>query len=364
MKYVTSPLVYFIQNKENKGNLIIVVKFLLLLVAMIATYSLLFHVIMLSENREYSWITGFYWTLTVMSTLGFGDITFSSDLGMIFTIVVLMSGVIFLLIMLPFTFIEYFYAPWLHAMSKFRTPHSVPDNFKNHVILVNINPITRSLAKKLKQHNQDYVLLSDNKEQAKEYFEQGFFVIYGDIGNVETYENLRVKDAAMVVATESDEMNTKVAFTVKDMSNAPIVTNATRKQSIDVLKLSGSTHTLQLIKMFGEALARKTLGISLGTNVIWKLDQLLIVEANAMHTPLENKTLGEIKLRETIGVTIIGIWEKGEFKSPHTDYRINPTSVLMLAGTEDTLKRYEADYSIPEESHVSDGLVLVLGGGK
>ena len=42
------------------------------------------------EGQAHSWLTGLYWTLTVMSTLGFGDITFHSDLGRAFSIVVLM----------------------------------------------------------------------------------------------------------------------------------------------------------------------------------------------------------------------------------------------------------------------------------
>ena len=63
---------------------------------------------MLFEEKEFSWITGFYWTLTVMSTLGFGDITFASDLGKAFTLTVLLSGIVFLLVMLPFTFIQFF----------------------------------------------------------------------------------------------------------------------------------------------------------------------------------------------------------------------------------------------------------------
>ena len=46
-----------------------------------------------------------------MSTLGFGDITFHSDLGRLFSLIVLLSGVVLLLIMLPFAFIRYFYAP-------------------------------------------------------------------------------------------------------------------------------------------------------------------------------------------------------------------------------------------------------------
>lgn len=59
-----------------------------------------------------------------MSTLGFGDITFESDLGQAFSIVVIISGVVFLLILFPFTFIEFFYAPWLKAQAEARTPAS------------------------------------------------------------------------------------------------------------------------------------------------------------------------------------------------------------------------------------------------
>ena len=49
------------------------------MLAMITAYSVAFHWLMAAEGQQHSWLTGFYWTLTVMSTLGFGDITFTSD---------------------------------------------------------------------------------------------------------------------------------------------------------------------------------------------------------------------------------------------------------------------------------------------
>ena len=74
-------------------------RFFLILIAIIITCSILFHVLMSYEGREYSWITGFYGTLTVMPTLGFGDITFKTDLGLIFSIIVLLTGSVYLLVM-------------------------------------------------------------------------------------------------------------------------------------------------------------------------------------------------------------------------------------------------------------------------
>lgn len=104
MKYLPSQLIYFFQNKTMGMNLRKLSKFLAVIAVTITIYSILFHYIMEYEGRQFSWITGFYWTLTVMSTLGFGDITFVSDLGRAFSLIVLLSGIVYLLIMLPFTF--------------------------------------------------------------------------------------------------------------------------------------------------------------------------------------------------------------------------------------------------------------------
>jgi len=92
------------------------------LVLLTLLFTTLFHVIMESEKQDHSWASGLYWTLVTMSTLGFGDITFKSDIGRLFSVVVLLSGMIFLLVLLPFTFIEFFYSPFVKAQQEARAP--------------------------------------------------------------------------------------------------------------------------------------------------------------------------------------------------------------------------------------------------
>ena len=89
MKSFPSLFLHFVRNRASRRNLRTLAQFFLLLVSMVALYSVGFHFLMAWEGKEYSWITGVYWTLTVMSTLGFGDITFHTDLGRIFSIMVL-----------------------------------------------------------------------------------------------------------------------------------------------------------------------------------------------------------------------------------------------------------------------------------
>ncbi|MCK5503713.1 MAG: two pore domain potassium channel family protein, partial [Thermodesulfovibrionia bacterium] len=148
MKYVPSQLIYFFQNKTMKKNLRNLSKFLFVIAVAIMIYTILFHFIMEYEGRQHSWITGFYWTLTVMSTLGFGDITFESDPGRVFSMIVLLSGIVFLLIMLPFTFIRFFYAPWLESQAQSRSPRELPEGTENHIIMTDYEPIGTAEAEK------------------------------------------------------------------------------------------------------------------------------------------------------------------------------------------------------------------------
>ena len=91
-------------------------------VVMVGVFSSAFHELMDREGRSYSWATSVYWTLTTMTTLGFGDITFESDAGRLFSVVVLLSGSAFLLVMLPFVFIQFVFIPWMDERDRRRAP--------------------------------------------------------------------------------------------------------------------------------------------------------------------------------------------------------------------------------------------------
>ena len=365
MKFLPAQILYFTRSRTTKRNFKLLFKFLIVLTLIVVMYSVLFHFIMLFEEKEFTWITGFYWTLTVMSTLGFGDITFASDLGKAFTMIVLMSGILFLLVMLPFTFIQFFYAPWLEAQSRAKTPRELPKNTKGHVILTSFDPLTINLVEQLKKYDYEYAIIATDLQRALELYDMDFKVVVGDLGDPETYRRLRIQNAAMLVATNDDMINTNISFTVREISkNVPIVTNANVDDSIDILQLAGSSYVFQFMKMLGESLARRTLGMSMGANIIGEFDELIIAEASAMRTPLEGKTLIQSNLREKTGVTVVGLWERGQFKMPQPQTRISSTTVLVLAGSAEQLKKYDKIFSIYRDYHAADAPVLILGGGR
>ncbi len=361
MKIILSEMIHLI-SKKQEHNISILLKFFGALAAMVTIYSILFHYLMILEDREFSWITGFYWTLTVMSTLGFGDITFYSDIGKLFSIIVLMSGIVFLLTMLPFTFIEFFYLPWLDAQTKAQAPRELPADTHDHVIVTGYDPVTIHLVEKFRQYQNEYVILVEDVQQALELRDSGFEVVVGNFGDTETYKRLEIGKAALVVAKIDDMINTNIAFTIREIApEVPIVANADLDDSVDILELAGSTHVIQFYKMLGASLARRVIGTHTAANVIGRIESLLIAEAPAMRTPLVGKTLEENKLRETIGTNVVGLWERGQFIMPSPQTVINPTTVLLLAGSEELFDAF--DHKLGRHTNTQDP-VLILGGGR
>lgn len=362
MKFLPAQLSYFVETTGMRRNLRLLLRFLAILVLMIAAYSVLFHVIMEYEGQDHTWVTGLYWTLTVMSTLGFGDITFQSDLGRMFSILVLVSGVMFLLIVLPFTFIQFFYAPWLEAQTRRRVPRDVDPSVMDHMLLASYEPVATSLIGRLESLGRPYFLIESELGRALELEEQGLRVVLGDPDDMETYSRLGVERAAMVIANVDDHVNTNISFTVREIDEeVAVVSFARDPASVDVLELAGSNHVLHLPDMLGRSLARRTLAGDHRASIIGEFDELVIAEAPVAGTPLVGRTLGEGWLREMTGLTAVGAWERGRFAVPGPNTRLRSSTVLVLAGTEEQLMLFSeltAIYRPP------DAPVLILGGGR
>lgn len=362
MKFLPAQFAFYLQNRTARRNLQALRRFVVFLLALVAVYSVAFHFLMAAEGQRHSWLTGLYWTLTVMSTLGFGDITFQSDLGRLFSMVVLLSGVVFLLIVLPFAFIQLFYAPWLETQTRRRVAREVPEEVRGHVILTHYDPVAISLVQRLAYHGRTYFVLEPEVKQALDLHDSGVRVVVGDRDKIETYQSLRASEAALVVATGDDYVNTNTAFTVREIApEVPIVSLARSTDSVDILELAGSSFVLHLPELLGRALARRALGGETRASPIGRFGDLVIAEAPVAGTPLVGKRVAESRLREATGLTLVGVWERGRFTTPLPETVIEPSTVLLLAGSEEQVQRFDELMVIYNRP---DAPVLVLGGGR
>jgi len=362
MKSLVTIVTAFLQSRTSRSNLLALVRLLTLLFALIALYSTAFHYLMAHEGQQHSWLTGVYWTLTVMSTLGFGDITFHTDAGRVFSLVVLITGVVFLLVLLPFTFIEFFYAPWMKAQATAQAPRELPAGTSRHVLLTRYGPISRYLIKLLAKYRHPYYVIAPTLPEALELHDQNLPVVLGEFNDPETYRRLRISQAAMVVTTRTDVINTNVTFTVRETAEAiPIVATATSDSARDALELAGATRVLRLDLMMGQALARRIIDRDASAHRIGNLDDLIIAEASAGGTTLVGQAIAATGLRTRTGISVVGLWERGEFVPASPEAEIGANTILVLAGNAEQLDNYNREVARTE---LGESRVVIVGGGR
>lgn len=363
MKFLVSQVTYFLSRRESVRNIRGLGKYVLFLCAMIVFYSVIFHFVMLYEGREFSWVSGFYWTLTVMTTLGFGDITFQSDLGKIFSVIVMLSGVIFLLIMLPFTFIQYFYAPWLEAQLHASSPREVPPDTKDHVIICKYDSIAPNLIKRLKQENIPYFVIEADANAAALLQEEGVSVIVGNFEGVSTFRKMNADKARLIFVNAEDTTNTNIILTVREAApEVPIAAICESADSVDILELSGANYVLPLKNLLGKKLANRIIVGKNRVNVISQFNGWKVIEFSVQDTEFENLKLADINFREKTGVNLIGVWQKGKLEPPKPETVLTEYCIPVAIGTAEQIEKLNELIKVNYEPE--DDAVLIIGGGK
>lgn len=362
MKIVSTQLSYFLSDPTLRRNTRALLKIVALLLGVIIAFAVMFHFIMAYEGQEHSWVTGFYWTLTVMSTLGFGDITFTSDLGRLFSILVLVSGVVLLLIVLPFAFIRFFYAPWLEAQIHLRAPRRVASDMSGHVVLCAYDTIAPGLIERLADVGIPYVVLEPDLTRAADLRNEGIEVVAGEVDSPLTQEAVRIRHARVLVANCADTVNTSVTLSAREAApEVPVIAIASSDEAEDVLGLVGATHVLPLKRQLGEHLANRVSTGHTRAHIIGRYRDLLLAELPVRYTPFSGKTIRDSGLRERSGVSVVGVWERGRFQPARPELLLTDASVPVIAGTAEQFDLLDEMLLI---CNVNTHPVLLIGGGR
>ncbi len=362
MKFLTPQITYLLTQRETRRNLQALFRYLLFLLAVVVVYSIAFHYLMAREGQDHSWTTGFYWTLTVMSTLGFGDITFTSDLGRAFSMLVLLSGIVLLLIVLPFAFIRFFYAPWLEAQIRLRAPRRVPPGTSGHLVITSWDPLAKGLMRKFEPLGVPCFVIEPDIHRAADLHSEGVSVVAGELDAVATYEAVRAEAALGILANLSDAENTSITLTLQEHApSTALVAVAEEEDSVDILELAGATHVLPLKHRLGEHLAGRVNAGHAQAHRVGRYLDLEIAEFPVHNTPLSGRAIRDTKLRQALGINVVGIWERGRLLPADPDHVLTDASVPVVIGTSEQIAELDTLLVIYD---VNFNPVVVIGGGK
>lgn len=362
MKSLPFLLGYLGRELRERTNVRLLALLVGVFAALVTIYSVVFHWLMAREGQSHSWATSVYWTLVTMTTLGFGDITFTSDAGRVFSVVVLLSGTIFLLVLLPFTFIQFVFTPWMRRREAARAPRLLPEGMEGHLVLTSLGPMEDALIRRARRASVPYAVIVGELEEALRLHAEGYSVMVGNLDDPDTYRAARVDQAALVAATGSDTTNANTTFTVREISaEVPIVATVSNPASADILELAGASLVLRLGDMLGRAMAERALAPDGLAHRIGEFAGLEIAEARVAGTSLSGRTLGEVNLRTELGIGVLGIWDRGGFGVARSDTLLDDTDVLILAGTDAELAAYNERHAT---GAVGTDAAVVIGGGR
>jgi voltage-gated potassium channel len=290
------------------------------------------------EDKSASFIEAFFWTVATITTMGApSELVLTSELGRVYTIIVVFSGIAIFFIGFPFFII----GPWLEEQVKKATsPELIPLPEKDHVIVCGYSEIGEEVIDDLELHNIPYILIDSDKSLGDKLVRSKTPFIIGDARDADVLNRANIERAFSVVAAENDSKNPIICLTAKSIKpKLRIIASVDDEEHEEVLMRAGATKVVSPKASSGVLLANMALS-RFDVDIKGKislLEKMQIWQYAITHdSNLKDKTLLETRIRKKTGSTVIGLWKNGTLIiNPSANETLPENSILVIIGTPD-----------------------------
>jgi Trk K+ transport system NAD-binding subunit len=297
------------------------------------------------------------------TTTGFGsDAPWSNPVMNVFVIAMDLTGVVLIFLALPVLLF-----PLFEEAISTTVPTAVED-LSDHVVICQLTPRGETLIAELDAKDVPYVVVEDDRDRATDLYEEGWRVIDNDPQSVDGLKAANLPDARALVADASDDVNTSVVLTAKEVAeDVPAVSVVNEPDRARYHELAGADDVLSPRTLLGESLATKvTAGVTTELGEAIAVGEDFEIAEFPIHrgSDLVGQTLAESAIREETGANVIGAWFRGQFESPPSpDAELDGGTVLLATGREAQLERLR-DRTLADARSVGRGQTLVAGYGE
>ena len=148
-------------------------------------------------NQHLTLLNAIYFTITTISTVGYGDIVPISSTAKVFVIILIILGLGAFLTTISFISGEIMDTRINKLTSKLAYLES--RNVKGHILLLGAGSVNMAYAQNLKKLKQRYILVIQNKEDADRLISDGYTVINADITSEEVLKKLNPQKAQKII---------------------------------------------------------------------------------------------------------------------------------------------------------------------
>jgi len=295
----------------------------------------------------WSFLDSAYMTVITLSSVGFGEIRPLSAEGRVFTISLILMGLVSIGYIVN-RFTEAFVQGYFQDSLRNQRKNRLIKNLRNHYILCGYGRAGRQVAYEFAAERIPFIVVDAQPEAILEAKQQGFLTFQGDATLDQTLIDVKIQDAICIVASmPSDADNLYTVLSAKALKpDLRTIARGNSEEAVVKMQRAGADAVISPYITGGKRLAAAAMrpqvmdfvdGIVTGSDRSFYMEEVVIEADNC---PYVGQTLRDTNLRSQSSAMIIAIRRlDGELiPGPRGDTKLEEGDIVTCMGTPEQLR--------------------------
>lgn len=295
----------------------------------------------------WSWEDAAYMTVITLATVGFGEIQPLGNRGRLFTISLILMGVVSIGYIVN-RFTEALIQGYFQEGIRIRQQRRLMESLSGHYIICGFGRTGRQIASEFQAEGVPFVTIDSQMESLLGAQQLGYITLHGDATLDETLVKARIEQAVcLVAALPSDAENLYTVLSAKTLNpEIRAIARASTEEALQKLQRGGADAVVSPYITGGRRMAAAALrpqvmdfvdGILTGADRELYMEEFLIDPAAC---PCVGQTLRQARLRSQTGSLVLAIRRTDGtlIGGPTADTQLMPGDLLICMGTAEQLR--------------------------
>lgn len=298
--------------------------------------------------EKWSWIDSAYMTIITLSTVGFTEVQPLSWTGRLFTIILIMIGIVSLGYIVN-RFTDAFIQGYIQEGFRFSRRRHMINKLYQHYIICGFGRMGQQIALEFVSEEVPFIVVELQTNMIEVAEQLGYTSLQGDATLDETLTNAGIDRATcLIAALPSDADNLYTVISAKALNpQIRAIARANTEDALKKLQRGGAEVVISPYITGGRRMAAAALrpqvmdfvdGILSGSNRSLYMEEFLIDPESC---PWVGKTLSESQLKANSGVLVLAIRRANGLLigGPTGNIQLHPQDHLICMGTAEQLRR-------------------------